>query len=155
MLWADQLESRSAEKDMGVLVNTELTRSQAMHACNKGGQQPSGLHQKEHCQPVEQAGLLSTSELASRVLGPALSSPVQESYGHTGGSPGPKRWWRDWSICHSRRGWEIWDCPVYRRESSERDLINVRKCLLRGEKTQSQTLLRGIQWTDKRQWEQN
>ena len=33
-------------------------------------------------------------------------------------SEGPRRWLRDWSISHTRKGWEIWDCSAWTREGS-------------------------------------
>lgn len=34
----------------------------------------------------------------------------------------PQRKSIDWSICHTRRGWESWDCSAWRREGSQRTL---------------------------------
>lgn len=47
-----------------------------------------------------------------------LGSLRQESRGHTGASPAKSWWLRAWSIRYTRRGWESWECSVWRRESS-------------------------------------
>ena len=76
-LEVDLLESSSAERDLGVLVDDRLTMSPG---CQEG-QWHSGVHQEECGQQVEGGSpspLHCPSEASSGVLCPVLGSPVQE-----------------------------------------------------------------------------
>ncbi|RMC13266.1 hypothetical protein DUI87_10800 [Hirundo rustica rustica] len=87
--WADLLESSSAEKDRGVLVDGRLTTSRQCPCCQEGEWVP-GLHQEERGQQAEggdPAPLLGPGEPTSGVLYPVLDSSGQERQGATGKGP--------------------------------------------------------------------
>ena len=80
-LGVDLLESSSAERDLGVLVDDRLTMSQQCALAAKKANGDPGVHQEESGQQVEGGSpspLHCPSESPSGVLRPVLGSPVQE-----------------------------------------------------------------------------
>jgi len=77
------IASSPAEKDLGVLVDENLDMS---HQCALAAQKVKypGLHQKQRGQQVEagdSAPLLSSGEIPTRALHPALEPSVQKRHG--------------------------------------------------------------------------
>ncbi|KAK4829071.1 hypothetical protein QYF61_002015 [Mycteria americana] len=87
MLEATHLESSMAEKNLGVLADTQLNVSQQCALAAKKANGILGCIKTKYCQQVEggdPSPLLSTGEATPGVLCPALGSSVQERHGHTG-----------------------------------------------------------------------
>ena len=79
-LGADLLESSSAERELGVLVDNRLTMSQQCPGCQESQWDP-GVHQDDCGQQVEGGSpspLHCPGEASSGVLCPVLVSPLQE-----------------------------------------------------------------------------
>jgi len=88
------IESRSAEKDLGVLVNENSTRPGSVRSQPEGQPYP-GLHQKKRGQQVEggdSAPLLRFGETPPRVQCPALKFTAQ---GHGSVVVGPEEGHKD------------------------------------------------------------
>ena len=80
-LGVDLLESSSAERDLGVLVDNRLIMSQQCALADKKANGIPGMNQEECGQQAEGGSpspLRCHSETSSEVLCPVLGSPLQE-----------------------------------------------------------------------------
>lgn len=113
---SDHLESSFIEKDLGTLVapswmwasNVSLKPAASCFALGKRCQQSERSH------PFTS---LSMGETQQECWIQAWAPSTKEFLRYWSNSrEGPQRWRRHRSICHTRRGWESWDCLTQERE---------------------------------------
>lgn len=86
----NDLLERSSTEDLGILVDIKLTTSQQYVLVVKEANGIQKVNEKEHLQQIKAGSpppLLCSGEARSRVLCPALGSPVQERQGRSEESP--------------------------------------------------------------------
>ena len=119
-LGADLLESSSAERDVGDLVDPWassvpwLPRRPMAFWGALGGVWPAGRGRFSFPSTVPWWGLIWSTVCSSGLP----SSRKMRSYWRES-SGGLRGWWGDWSISPTRRGWGNWACSAWRREGCE------------------------------------
>jgi len=129
-LKADLLESSSVERDLGALVDDKLTMSQQCAPVAKKASGLLGCIRKTVASRSREVLL----PLCSVLVKPHLQCCIQFWGPHfkmrnycRESSRGLWRWWGDWSILPTRKGWGSWTCLAWRRLRG--DLIYAHKHL--------------------------
>lgn len=94
--------------------NKPLKAELAMVACSKGSQQHPWLHQAKQGQQVEGGDAFPPPSAAETCVGAGLTTAREFWINQIKSSTVPQRSWRDWSISDLWRGWESWECSIWR-----------------------------------------